>query len=274
MPTTLYRMYVDEVGDPGTSTGSVEQDPYLALTGVILEREYYKREFANDLSELKERYFSSDPDEPPVVLHRRDIKAQSGHFAVLSDPYMAQSFDQDVLHLIERTDYRLIAVVVDKKANFSRYGVRGPEQYSYALAALVARYCGYLTRVVGGVGDVYAEARKGRPDRDLCEEFRGFSVSGTRAFPGPTPLPPEVFQNALSNTDLTLRTKGDNTPGLQLADLLAHCCRDDVLQTLGGLSSGLREFERHMCSIIQRKYNRHEHTKKVEGYGKILVAPK
>jgi hypothetical protein len=59
--------------------------------------------------------------------------------------------------------------------------------------------------------------------------------------------------------------------GLQLADLLAHPLKRDVLRDKGVLTETPSDFERRLLGVVTPKYNRRLGDKRVEGYGRILV---
>ena len=63
-----YRMYVDEVGNSDLKSSTDPNHRFLSLTGVIIELEYVKTAFHNQLETLKSDFFISHPDEP-VIFH-------------------------------------------------------------------------------------------------------------------------------------------------------------------------------------------------------------
>ena len=268
-----YRLYVDESGDSGTGLKSLKQDPYLTLIGVAFEFQYYRDIFQPQLEALKRDHLPYDPDDPPV-LHKKDIVDKQGAFWVLRDPSKQDCFDRDLLSLIREADFCLFCVIVDKKANIEKYGQQCPEQYGYAMAGLLARYCGWLNCVVHGVGDVMAEARYKKADRNLQEVFEHIYQYGTRHYPGPNPVPEQIFQATLTTKNLKLKEKNRNIAGLQLADLLTYCCKADVLREYGLSAPRLGPFSDKICRAIQPKYNRHYTSGITRGYGKIFIAPK
>ena len=66
---TLYRIYIDEVGNHDMSHADDPNERFLSLTGVILESGYTAQTFIPEMNELKQRFFQHDPDEP-VIFHR------------------------------------------------------------------------------------------------------------------------------------------------------------------------------------------------------------
>jgi hypothetical protein len=91
---------------------------YLALVGLWLPLEGEKyTDIAADLDDLKRRHFHYDPDEPPVVLHRKDIVHTIGPFWRLQNDTRRRAFDQDLLEFLARHSYLVIGVVIDKVAH-------------------------------------------------------------------------------------------------------------------------------------------------------------
>lgn len=268
-----YRLYVDESGDSGTSQKSLRQDRYLTLLGVAFEAEYYRDVFQPELETLKKRYLSYDPDDPPI-LHKEDIVKKTKGFGVLRDPKCRAAFDRDLLTLIQSADFCLFVVVIDKQENMRRYGQFCPDQYGYALAGLIARYAGWLHYAVDGVGDVMAEARYKKADRNLGEVYRQIWQYGTAMYPGPKPVPAERIQQRLTSKELKLKEKNRNIAGLQLADLLTYCCKVDTLRAYGRTAPSLGPYSCLVLAAVQPKYNRNVYTGVVEGYGRILIPAK
>lgn len=67
----------------------------------------------------------------------------------------------------------------------------------------------------GAVGQTFAESRERREDALLQYEFVRLQLEGTRY------LSPSGFRQQLSPT-IEFRTKGNNLPGLQIADIAAR----------------------------------------------------
>ena len=270
-----YRLYLDESGDPGTSLKSLAQDRYLTLVGVAFEVEYYRSTFHPALEEFKKRHLVYDPDDPPV-LHKHEIVHKEGIFRCLQDPDKQADFDRDLLQLVRETDFCLFGVVVDKLTIVQKYGDRWLDAYCYALAGMIPRYVGWLHHVKNdGMGDVMAEARYAKADRELSRAYQDIYDNGTVNYPGPRPLKGETIQRNLTTRNLKLKEKRDNIAGLQLADLLTYCCKIDILRTFDEQQAGrLGPFSEEMLAAVQSKYNRNAYRGgQVQGYGKVFICP-
>ncbi|MHB8707745.1 MAG: hypothetical protein ACYC9I_02625 [Desulfuromonadales bacterium] len=97
-------------------------------------------------------------------------------------------------------------------------------------------------------GDVMAESRGGKEDLRLKASFARLWEDGTEF------IPAEEFHAVLTSKQLKVKAKTNNVAGLQLADLLAHPSRNEMLQEKGFLDEGLRPFGREIVSILQGKY--------------------
>ncbi|MFQ3630877.1 hypothetical protein [Roseiflexus sp.] len=62
---------------------------------------------------MKRRYFGSHPDDP-VIFHRKELVNRKLPFAALADPTIEQSFNQELLGLLENLEYMAITAVIDK----------------------------------------------------------------------------------------------------------------------------------------------------------------
>ncbi len=108
------------------------------------------------------------------------------------------------------------------------------------------------------------EARGGREDRLLKESYSRVFERGvwmTRS---------EVFQSALTSSELKLKPKSANISGLQLADLLGHPVKQWVLKYFGHASDELAPFAERLMGIVGPKFNRHLYDGRLEGYGMVL----
>ncbi len=209
-----YRMYVDEVGNSDLGASNDPNHRYLSLTGVIFNLEYVDRVVFPTVEDLKRRYFGSHPDDP-VIFHRKELVNRRPPFAALTDPTIEQSFNQELLGLLESLDYVVVTAVIDKLEHQRRYSVWRFDPYHYCLTVLVERYVRWLERC-DGQGDVMAESRGGREDRRLKDSFERVYEKGSDY------VSPEQFSKRLTSRQLKVKAKSNNIAGLQIADLIAH----------------------------------------------------
>lgn len=243
---TKYRLYVDEVGDPGLKRFNHPADRFLSLTGVIAESDYVRRHIHPELEEIKARYFDSHPDEP-VVLHRREMVNCSGAFQALADTETRAAFDKDLLGLLKGWDYQVVTVCLDKQA-FIASGLAGDnDPYHYCLDALVETYGDWLLRR-NDRGDVMAEARRGKDDIRLKKHYRALQIHGAKS------ISPTELQRVLTSRELKVRTKEANISGLQVADLLAHPSRNGILDERKLLGRLLGTYAARISAVLAQKY--------------------
>ncbi len=209
-----YRMYVDEVGNSDLGASHDPNHRYLSLTGVILELDYVAQTVFPALENLKQRYFGSHPDDP-VILHRKEILNKKPPFEALLAPATEAAFNQDLLSLLERLNYTVITVVIDKLEHSDRYQTWRFDPYHYCLTVLVERYVLWLQNHNAN-GDVMAESRGGREDRRLKDSFERAYEHGSDF------VQPDAFARCLTSRQLKVKAKSNNIAGLQLADLIAH----------------------------------------------------
>lgn len=69
---SLYRIYIDEVGNHDLTHADNPNERFLSLTGVIFESNYSDTIFIPEFNKLKHDYFQTDPDEP-IVIHRKEM---------------------------------------------------------------------------------------------------------------------------------------------------------------------------------------------------------
>ncbi len=258
-----YRLYVDESGDHTYQATSEPGKRYLGLAGVVVESDYYRTRFHPELEKLKQYHFPHSPDEP-VILHRKEIVNKGGPFWRLRDTQKEAAFNADLLAFLSAQSYVVIAVVIDKVAHFERYGSSAWHPYHYCLTAMLERYAGILN-FHNAEGDVMAESRGATEDRRLAEAYLRLYTGGTY-FHGAN-----FFQAAFTTKSVKLKPKQANIAGLQVADLLAHPCKLQVLDDEGLLPEGLPPFARRVTQAIAGKYNQQVYEGRVRGYGKMLL---
>ncbi len=259
-PEERFRLYLDESGDHVFRRLEEPGHQYLCLLGCWFRGRDYKL-FHDDLQLFKQKHIPHNPDEP-VILHREDIINRRKNFFRLRDPGAAAAFDQDLLDLIANADFRVVAVVIDKKALQERYPTPA-HPYHLALGFLLQRYCGYLNHV-NRVGDVLAESRGRTEDRLLKDSYQRVYQRGVWMRGG------QFFQQALTTKELKLKPKSANISGLQLADLLGNPVRQDILIERKHITGPLAPFAGRLVDALAQKYNRHLYDQRVKGYGKVF----
>ena len=260
----LYRVYVDEVGNHDLTHADNPNQQFFSLTGVILESEYTLHVLRPEMDGIKRAFFQREPDEP-VVLHRKELVNRRRPFQALRDPETEDRFNTTLLTAPARWDYRVVTVVLDKLAHRDQYQVWRYHPYHYCLAVLLERYVLFMQ---GGDhrGDVMVESRGGREDRMLKDSYARLYERGTDY------LPAARWQARLTSRELKVRPKRANIAGLQLADLVAHPSRREILieHQLG--VDDRNTFGDQICAILrQGKYYRNERTGQIAGYGKKLL---
>jgi hypothetical protein len=216
-----FRMYVDEVGNPDLESSDNINHRFLSLTGVILDLEFVQKALYPEMEDLKSRYFNSHPDDP-VIFHRKEMVNYQCPFEVLKNELTRKQFDSELLECLKRWNYTVISVCIDKKNHKETYRTWRYDPYHYCMALLLERYIFYLEQTKS-VGDVMAESRGGKEDRKLKDSFLNLWEKGTDY------ILPIRLQNVLTSKNLKVKSKTNNISGLQLADLVAHASRNEIL---------------------------------------------
>jgi len=263
-----FRLYMDESGDHVFNHLDHPPHRYLCLLGVWFKNPDYES-FHRNLEQFKQELFDPHPD--PIILHREDILHRRGVFSSLRDPPRATLFDERLLAIIGAANFHIVAVVIDKQALWDRVGSFEGTLHPYHMGVgfIYAQYCDYLIHIKR-CGDVMAESRGGKEDRLLkyVYETVGKTVMGWH--------PPDggPFQPAITSKELKVKPKSANIAGLQLADLLAHPCRHDILREFGRLPEEPAPFARRLLAAIGNKFHRHIQSGQVNGSGKHLCPAK
>ncbi len=264
MKQKFYRLYIDESGDHYYTDSDDPELRYLCLLGCFFDLEYYEQVFRPNLENFKIKHFSRDVDDRVIILHRKELLNKQGHFSILATPENEKIFNKELLEIMEKSEFGIIAVVIDKKSHKQRWGNVAAHAYNYSLLALVQRYVGFLN-FNNARGDVLAESRGGKEDMQLKASFTHLYEAGTPY------VTASVFQQCLSSREIKLKKKEHNIAGLQIADLLAHPCKQDVLLCNKKIDKYYGHFGKKLLEIAQKKYNRRMVFNKVDGYGRVFI---
>jgi hypothetical protein len=161
---------------------------------------------------------------------------------------VAVAFDEELLALLREWEYTVITVCLDKKKHRETYTVWRYDPYHYCLAILLERLNFRLNRH-GAAGDVMAESRGGKEDRRLKDSFARLWEQGTDY------VDPDHFQKSFTSRQLKVKPKSLNISGLQLADIIAHPSRSEILCENDLFGRPLGPFAQEVIKILQAKYD-------------------
>lgn len=259
-----YRLYIDESGDHISCSVDDPARRYLCLLGLFVETGVYRTLFHPGLERLKQTHFPHSPDDP-VILTRRKLLYRRGPFGRLHERDNEERFNCDLLEFLAHQDYRIIGVTIDKKAHMERYGKAAFRPYHACFAALLERYCEFLNHS-DAQGKVLAESRGRTEDSQLKQSYRSLYQQGTNL------RSRDFFCRALTIAELKLKNKSANVAGLQVADLLAHPVKQEILIDEGRISDPGDVFARQLWAAIASKYNRDPvYAQTIWDYGKIFL---
>lgn len=260
---SIYRIYIDETGNHDMNHVQELNQRFLALTGVIIETNNNMDVIQPDLDNLKRKYFKIDPD-IDVILHRKEIINHCPPFNSLKDEKIRNRFNKDILDLLRKWDFHVITVVIDKLAHREKYIVWQYQPYHYCLAVMLERYVLFL-HYRNNKGDVMVESRGGKEDLKLKSSFSGLYESGTAK------IPAGRWQERLTSCELKAKPKEANIAGLQVADLIAHPSRREILLENHLIQDSRDIFGDQITTILlESKYLRSPRGK-IQGYGKKLL---
>lgn len=258
-----YRLYIDEVGNQDLKSAENPNERFLGLTGVIFELNYVREVLNPKLEKLKNDFFTADPDEH-IILHRKDILRAKYPFQALKDRELRTRFDKSLLSLIEKLQFTVVSVTIDKLEHRERYQVWRHHPYHHCLEILLERFIFFLDEK-DEIGDVLSESRGGKEDLKLKKSFSRLYRLGNEY------IPHERFQERFTSAELKVKPKSSNVAGLQVADLIAHPCRKLILIENEILPrEDLAPFATKVISVIDSKFYR-DAAKGVKGFGRKFL---
>lgn len=262
---SLYRLYIDEVGNHDLRPDLDENERFLSLFGVAVENHHMVDVIQPEMRRIKREFFLEDPDDP-VIFHRKEITRFQGPFKSLyADPAKRQRFGDAMLDAYRRWQYTAFLVTIDKVTHYNTYSVWRYEPYHYCLMAMLERYVLFL-HYMGRQGDVMIESRQKVPDQRLETSFHRLYDQGTNN------IPKERIQGCLTSGKLKIRAKIADVAGLQLADLQAHAAHYDHLVQCRLVTEQQSAYARQIAALLnQQKYHRNRNSGKIQGYGTKLL---
>jgi hypothetical protein len=242
-------MYIDEVGNPDLKSSENPLHRFLSLTGVIVNLAYVSETLFHEIENLKSKYFNSHPDDP-IIFHRKELVNAKYPFRALKDEKIKSRFDKELLDCLRHWEYTVITVCLDKKAHKDTYQVWRYDPYHYCLALLLERYTFFLEQK-DLKGDVMAESRGGKEDKRLKASYSKLWEEGTDY------ISQERFHGMFTSKQLKVKPKSNNISGLQIADIIAHPSRNEILNENKLLDRPLAPFAEKIIKILQTKYYQH-----------------
>lgn len=261
----LFRLYIDEVGNHDLRPDLNENERFLSLFGVAVVNQPMVDLIQPEMRQIKRDFFLEDPD-TPVIFHRKEIIRYQGPFKSLyADREKRLRFGNVMLDAYRRWEYVAFLVTIDKRTHFNTYSVWRYEPYHYCLMAMLERYVLFL-RNRKMRGDVMIESRGKGPNQRLESSFRRLVTTGTKH------VSKEQMQQCLTSIDIKVREKRADICGLQLADLLAHAAHYEHLAQHKLVAQQDSSYSSEIALILkQKKYDRHQASGKIDGYGKKLL---
>ncbi len=243
---SLYRIYIDEIGNSSMKVGLNQTDNYLTLSGVIIESEYYAKTLQPQLEALKKKYFGYHPDEP-VIFHRSEIAYNKAPFQALANQQIKTQFDEEFLQLITEWDYQIIGVLLDKQAHCDMFEFWKNNPYHYCLEVIVELYHKFLSHK-DAKGDVMIETRGKKEDNQLKTAFTQIYEIGTHN------LEAHFIQQHITSKNIKIKPKIANIAGLQLTDLLVYPCHRHILKYYELMDYTKETFSEKIIAVLQKKF--------------------
>lgn len=212
MENSDFIVYADESGDHSLEKIN-SQFPLFVLALCVFRKDEYCGQVVSAVHNFKFRHFGHDA----VILHEAEIRKSQGPFSFLLNESKRAPFFVTLDLLVRSTPFSLIATAI-KKESLKRQYSRPEHVYYLAAGFCLERLHKHLIRK--GQGDrlthVVFESRGREEDRELELQFRricdGQNYASMR-------LPFEII----------IVDKRSNSPGLQIADLVARPVARHVL---------------------------------------------
>lgn len=220
-------VYVDESGDHGMRTLDPNY-PVFVLAFCVFHKRDYCEELIPALHKFKFGHFGHDL----IILHEHEIRKEKGDFRFASRVHR-ERFISGLTDVIEGGNFILISSVIQKSKLLVDSG-ESDNPYHLALGFCLETLHEFLSekRQSDRLTHVVVECRGKREDNELELEFRRV-CDGSNRLGKPLPF------------DIIFADKRVNSPGLQLADLVARPI---------GLSVVRPHQENRAFEVLKRKF--------------------
>jgi len=235
-----YIVFVDESGDHGLE--SIDPCyPVFVLAFCIMRKEDYIKRLTPAIQSVKFGYFGHDN----IILHERDIRKDEKDFSSLKPKEKKETFISDLTQIVTDAPFKLVCCVIRKEHLKSRYS--DPDNpYHIALGFGLERVFYYL-QAKGATSariHVVVEKRGKKEDDELELEFRRVCDGNN-------------YVHETLPFEIVFMDKKSNSPGLQLADLVARPV---------GLSVLRPDQPNRAYDVLREKFYRNS-SGKIEGWG-------
>ena len=117
------------------------------------------------------------------------------------------------------------------------------------------------------LGDVLAESRGGKEDRQLKAVYKKIYHHGTYHR-----TDPKFFSDVLTSCEIKIKPKITNIAGLQIADILAYPLKEKMFYEKNIRKDNfVGTFNEKIFNAVKDKYNRQLFTGRIQGYGEVLI---
>lgn len=252
-----YRAYLDENGHTGLSKSTDINSRYLTITGAIFELQYVAEVLFPEVEQLKRRFFRMHHPDAPVILHSNEIKGKRWPFDCLKDHEVCERFDHELIRLLDKFDFTVISVTIDKKAFHEHYQHWNYDYYHLCILNFIERYYMFL-QDHQAKGDVMIESRNNSQDKELKQLYNSIYAAGTNRI--------KNLKDLITSGELKIKPKASNISGLQIADIISGPIRQYVLANYYSEKTFESSFCKKLFETVQPKI-RQSATGKILGYG-------
>lgn len=212
----LYRIYMDDSGNVDAATTNAADVRYGSVTAVILKDEYITTRFNASFEMLSRKHFGEREDGQCHNIHRRAISSPKRRppFDRLDDAAALSAWNVDCLSMIERAQFSVITVCVDKVAWYARYPRWDGDFYEVLVSAALERSF-YFLKNRDGVGQFNIETKNQSADQRIRAAYRQALTTGFDFISAAN------LQRRFTSVEAKVLRKDDCRPGMQLADLVA-----------------------------------------------------
>jgi len=197
-----YLVFVDESGDHYLNKFPKDY-PMFVLAFVIISKDEYCDHLLPRFSRLKLKYF---PD-VSTIFHEREIRKAEKRFSFLTNSELRYSFQADLSAMMAETDYKIVAVVINKKEK------TGQNLLTDNLYELGVKYG--LARI-----EDFLKSQNDFNYTTITFESRAHSIDGYRQ--EDEQLYNYFKKTAHKNFGIEIHVKSAGGLGLQFADMIAR----------------------------------------------------
>ena len=228
-------LYVDETGSPNHG----HHDPNYTLCGIIV-RPYQAENIKTHADQIKFKYWNTTD----VVFHSHEMGKKINKFDILKDSTIEKAFFDDLFEFLQKAEFRIIVVSVDK-VKAKSLGLTSNQVQDIAADKMIECFTEFLSKGKF-IGKIVMESSGGK-DMAFYKRYSSSLSQGLKTLG----LTHKNVKDLL--TSISFVNKNNHDIETQLADIFAYPATRLFLHNEAKKSLINNTYEHSICEVLKKK---------------------